>query len=374
MRPWEVPPGRDSASSPRHVGRRQMSPIIMIVGWRSVGSGCDTDWTQKDEKRRELTSTGGESFGLLSRRFSTKPQVSGSPRPALRERSSSHSLPGGGSQVWCEVRIPSAGQLWLAVRGRIHGLVWWELCEPYTLAGHRGAFTPRTSVRRCVRSPRVAVLTVSLGCSIVAYSRSIPLRTWLGPRRDAINTLADAHAQMGEVDGPGRPLEIGRPVGHAYVLRVVAEFQAFARDLHDLTAEKLVELSQPDDHYRALLTAAATGGRYIDRGNADLRSLERDFRRLGLTGLNGKIGGRSAFWVETPQGGRGDRAFYGDLIELRNCLAHGNQVQLDRLRASGTLDTVSWARARLPGLNRTARALDRVMWDHLHGTFLLDPW
>jgi len=77
----------------------------------------------------------------------------------------------------------------------------------------------------------------------MAYARSIPLTHWLGSRRTAIVTLAEAHAVMGEVDGPGRPREIGRPIGHAYVLRVIAEFQAFVRDLHDLGAERVVNLA-----------------------------------------------------------------------------------------------------------------------------------
>lgn len=177
---------------------------------------------------------------------------------------------------------------------------------------------------------------------------------------------------MGEVDGPGRPLEIGRPVGHAYVLRVVAEFQAFVRDLHDLGAERLVDLAQPQAQFRPLLIAAATEGRLIDRGNADIRSIEQDFRRLGLGGLKGRIGALNARW--DPQVGRGDQAYYQDLIELRNALAHGNQGQLDRLRRRGVADTVTWARNRLGGLGRTARALDRAVWDHLTGTFGTEPW
>jgi len=185
--------------------------------------------------------------------------------------------------------------------------------------------------------------------------------------------LAQAHAQLGEVDGPGRPLEIGRPVAHAYVLRVVAEFQAFARDLHDLAAETMIRLSGADASSQAMLIAAATGGRMIDRGNADLRSLEMDFRRIGVTGLSGRIAVHSARWSSTSTW-RGDQAYYQDLIELRNALAHGNQQQLDRLRSRGVLDTVSWARDRLPGLGRTARALDRVVWDHLHSAFGRNPW
>lgn len=178
---------------------------------------------------------------------------------------------------------------------------------------------------------------------------------------------------MGEVGGPGRPLEIGRPVAHAYVLRVVAEFQAFARDLHGLAAEKLVDLSSPQPQFRALLLTAATESRLIDRGNADLPSLQRDFRRLGLDGVNGRIGARNPSWADQSSR-RGDRALYGELIELRNALAHGNQGQLDTLRARGIADTVTWARARLAGLNRTARALDHIVWDHLESTFGTKPW
>lgn len=59
---------------------------------------------------------------------------------------------------------------------------------------------------------------------------------------------------------------------------------------------------------------------------------------------------------------------------LRNALAHGNERQLERLRQRGVMDTVSWARNRLPGLNRTAKALDRSMWDHVRETFGVRPW
>jgi hypothetical protein len=78
------------------------------------------------------------------------------------------------------------------------------------------------------------------------------------------------------------------------------------------------------------------------------------------------------YWQRSA--GRSDQAYYQDLIELRNALAHGNQGEVNRLRARGVADTVSWARARLPGLDRTARALDRVVWDHLVTTFGTEPW
>lgn len=100
--------------------------------------------------------------------------------------------------------------------------------------------------------------------SAMGYTRSFPLRLWLDGRRKAIDTLASAHAQIGEVEGRGRPLELGRPLAHAYVIRVVAEFQAFTRDLHDLGAEILVAGSTQDQRYRPRLTVAVTEGRSVD--------------------------------------------------------------------------------------------------------------
>ena len=206
------------------------------------------------------------------------------------------------------------------------------------------------------------------------YSASFPLERWLGARRESISTLAQAHAQFGNAGGgPGRPLEIGRPVAHAYLLRVVAEFQAFVRDLHALGAERLVALSNADMASRAMLIVTATEGRMIDRGNADMRSIQHDFRRIGAMNVSGEIAKRSTRW-EAAGSRRGDKAYYQDLIELRNALAHGNQLQVDKLRARGVYDRVTWARARLPGLDRTARALDRVVWDHLRSSFGRDPW
>ena len=110
----------------------------------------------------------------------------------------------------------------------------------------------------------------------------------------------------------------------------------------------------------------------IDRGDANLRSMRQDFHE-GRRNVSQGIAAHDAHWG-TQAGRRGDQAYYQDLIELRNALAHGNQRQLDELRARGVFDRVTWARTRLPGLDRIARALDRVIWDHLHNTFGRNPW
>lgn len=203
------------------------------------------------------------------------------------------------------------------------------------------------------------------------YRRSEPLTRWLVERRAAIDTLAMAHAAMGEVDGPGRPLEIGRPIGHAYILRVVAEFRGFVRDVHDHAVDLLVELAGVHTTYVALLADAASRGRQIDIGNATLRNMQLDFLRIGLPELQQRLAAQNSRWAKP---GGSDKDTYAAIIGLRNALAHGNQRQLGLLRRRGVSDTVSWTRSRLPSLNRIARGLDRVVWDHLRHTFGLEPW
>jgi hypothetical protein len=153
----------------------------------------------------------------------------------------------------------------------------------------------------------------------------------------------------------------------------VAEFQGFVRDLHDLASDKLFEMSGPDVRFQSMLVAAATEGRRIDKGNADLRSIRHDFMRIGLADLDARVARHNRRWTDGSRR-HGDRAYYSDLIELRNALAHGNQGQLNRLRLRGVRDTVTWARKRLPGVDRFACALDRAVWDHLRETFGTEPW
>lgn len=195
----------------------------------------------------------------------------------------------------------------------------------------------------------------------VPYSKSFPLTRWLGHRRESISALAQAHAQFVRAGGPGRPLEIGRPVAHAYVLRVVAEFQAFVRDLHDLGAERMVALSNADVATQAMLITATTEGRMIDRGNADMRSIKQDFRRIGVRNVSQGIAGHNPRW-DNSAARRGDQAFYQDLIELRNALAHGDQRQLGELRVRGVFDRsyLGTRQAARPGPHRTCAGSGRV--------------
>jgi hypothetical protein len=89
------------------------------------------------------------------------------------------------------------------------------------------------------------------------YSHSYALANWLGLRRQAIPALGRAHTWITRMDGPGRSQEMGRPVARAYILRVVAEFQAYAREMHDLAINAVVTLVGADGFLRAVPIAAA---------------------------------------------------------------------------------------------------------------------
>ena len=198
------------------------------------------------------------------------------------------------------------------------------------------------------------------------------LERWLTERGASIERLARAHAAMGEVEGPGRPLELGRPLAHAYIIRVVAEFQGFARDVYDLAVEHLVKVAAPREDLVILLTTAIKRGRQMDAGNATLTALRSDFGRLGVRNLEGKLAARYPQW-DRDKGGI-DPVRYGALIDVRNALAHGNQQQIDELRRQGRLDTLTWGRKQLAVLNRAARGLDRTVWEQMLERTRRPPW
>ena len=179
--------------------------------------------------------------------------------------------------------------------------------------------------------------------------------------------LATGHASVGGVSGPGRPKDASKPLAHAYIIGMLGEFQGFVRDLHDLAVERVVYASGAASTFTPILIDGMTAGRGIDRGNATTAIVKSDFARIGLSPLNPAL--------HNNRWSTGDSTDFDLLIRLRNALGHSNETELRALLASGAVkDTVSWARSRIPLLNRYVRALDKLVWDHLVKATGKEPW
>ncbi len=157
-------------------------------------------------------------------------------------------------------------------------------------------------------------------------------------------------------------------MNEALVLRIVTEFQGFVRDLLDLAADALVRGSGSAPEHEARLTSAMSSDRWIDRGNPHFDAMRKDADRLGIAHFGAQLLARN------PRHDR-DARLLRDVVELRNALAHDDRGKLLDLSQRGARPTIGYVTAAHACLDRYARALDRVVWDHLSGLFpATDPW
>ena len=116
-----------------------------------------------------------------------------------------------------------------------------------------------------------------------------------------------------------------------------------------------------------ILTDGMTRGRGIDRGNATTRTVKSDFARIGLSPFDLSV--HNSRWAT------GDSGQFGKLIQLRHALGHANETERRKLPAGGSIkDTVTWARAQIPVLNRYVKSLDMLELDHLVRATGKEPW
>lgn len=205
---------------------------------------------------------------------------------------------------------------------------------------------------------------------MATYRHSEALQDWFGRRRDELRAVEGAHQQVAQATpGAGHPLSRGGDqIAQAFVVRMYAEFQGFARELHDLAIDAFLRGSEVPQKHRPPLANAATERRRLDQGNAGLDAIKHDFRRIGHTELGKNLAKLNDQHAD-------DKARYEQLTELRNALAHGNSDQLRALVSRGIKPTLTWGRQALPSLNRLARALDRSVWDHVVVSYPgIDPW
>jgi hypothetical protein len=162
---------------------------------------------------------------------------------------------------------------------------------------------------------------------------SAALIAWQGERKDRIDDLFDLHARVGGT-GPGRRRRL-EELNHAVILKLAAEFQGFARDLHQVASEKVAaQLSGQNADVERVLLRSLTLNRKLDGANANAGNLGEDFRRLGVT-----------LWAslkEDRSGAVRPKAFVAHmrleaLNMLRNAIVHSNAT-VDLQHAIGLLE------------------------------------
>lgn len=155
---------------------------------------------------------------------------------------------------------------------------------------------------------------------------STALESWHGERRKHLDDLLDAHKLVGG-PAPGRRWRTAALNG-ALILRLAAEFQGFARDLHDQASDIFASWIAPSSStVQRVVRSRLVEGRELERGNAHPGSIGRDFGRFGFE-----------VWRELHRRD-GRTAEHNEslalLNEARNGLAHSDDAKLAALRDGG---------------------------------------
>jgi hypothetical protein len=145
-----------------------------------------------------------------------------------------------------------------------------------------------------------------------------------------------------------------------------AQFQSFARDLHDEAVA--VHVSNANPGQAALLAILLTAGRKLDTGNARKSSLGSDFGRLGFTfiaDLNAKGPATST---------RLDHL--DDLVDFRNAIGHGEEGKIAAFEVSkGISSTKASYQKYRQALNGLAGTMDQVVAERLAAVLAIPkPW
>lgn len=174
---------------------------------------------------------------------------------------------------------------------------------------------------------------------------SSALAGWQTDRARRIDELVDARIAAGGGKGRERQLNL------ALVVRLAAEFQGFARELHQEASTIFAEWgSGGSDHLTDVLRQRMTEGRQLDHGNAQPGSLGSDFGRFGFQ-LWPALAKRNTF-----------SAVHQDTLDklnqARNAIVHANETDLDALKLAGHPITSTTLKTWRSALDSLAGTLD----------------
>jgi hypothetical protein len=189
---------------------------------------------------------------------------------------------------------------------------------------------------------------------------------WRTERTDRLDQLLLAHRLVG---GPTR----GRrwrtaALNEALILRLAAEFQGFARDLHDLACDRFASWTAPaSPAIESVIRNRLREGRDLDRGNAHPGSLGKDFGRFGFE-----------VWPALARRDSASTTHNQSLERLnaaRNAVAHDDAAARTALRSQGNPLVLGTYHRWKRDLNALAGNLDDELSHQLGRIFgRPDPW
>jgi hypothetical protein len=193
---------------------------------------------------------------------------------------------------------------------------------------------------------------------------SIALLDWTSGRADGLDNLHQIHSTL-TGGRKGRQWATAQ-LNQALITRLAAEFQGFARDLHDEAITCILNHVASDADSAQILRANFEHGRFVDSGNANAGNLGNDFGRLGMS-LWGEI--KTAYPVRGPRW----NTSLTRLNAARNAIAHNNPTQIALVSREQplTLRTATQWRSALNGL---ASAMDKVVGAYLKTLTGNAPW
>jgi hypothetical protein len=195
---------------------------------------------------------------------------------------------------------------------------------------------------------------------------SAALDSWRTVRTSRLDRLQAAHGAIGGA-GPGRRW-VTEELNHAMILRLASEFQGFARDLHDETADTLVARLAPTDlRLRSAISVPYFAYRRLDRGNAEPGNLSQDFSLFGFELWPGL---RQSYPQRAPQ-------WHSKLVLLnqaRNGVAHDDDDRLRPVVEAGWPLTLSSVRRWRRALDGLAKGMDHVVGMQFSALYGRQPW
>jgi hypothetical protein len=193
---------------------------------------------------------------------------------------------------------------------------------------------------------------------------SVAMTEWETSGAMRLDELEQVHADSRRGTS-GRPWGT-RQLNRTLFVALVAQFQVYCRDLHDLAID--VQLSATNPHQIDLLRTLLTRDRKLDVQNPGPGNLGSDFNRLGFELI-------PALKVEGPTEAQAlDRL--DTLVKFRNAVAHGNERAIAGFAQRGEITaTLSSYRQYRTTLRRLVATMDRVVAAELAAGLRIPlPW